>query len=317
MTYRSIKPRIQCALNVQRFNRHMMDLKMIKLIVVTYYVIMLSTSCYAKPTISKNTNIGILCFPTSHSKEQPTTLVRIGFSKGKKWELIREEAIPSDGKWDVAFDGKNLGQIDTVINKSNLSSNQRSHLVTTKLDRIRKFDNSHKIYSTWNGYDRFRPLVLVSNGKISDPEMWKPSNNESSVLKAKNLFLKNVGTISICDKNTFKVREKLKLNLNHVKFVKAYKNLQNEYLVGLQLVDYWLTTNCDGIAPGEFQVHWYYLHNKTIKLIGNEIMPVDAGDYDGDGRSEWIFQISRYNEDGYGLYSLTNLNFLEFTWKYH
>jgi len=47
------------------------------------------------------------------------------------------------------------------------------------------------------------------------------------------------------------------------------------------------------------------------------IMLVDAGDYDGDGDSEVIFWVSRYNHDGYVLFYKQLSRFVEFSWGYH
>lgn len=44
---------------------------------------------------------------------------------------------------------------------------------------------------------------------------------------------------------------------------------------------------------------------------------VDAGDYDGDGKSEILFWFERYNRDGYVLFYDKCSKFDEFTWPYH
>ena len=52
-------------------------------------------------------------------------------------------------------------------------------------------------------------------------------------------------------------------------------------------------------------------------MIGNGIHPVDASDYDADGKSEWVFLYSGYNEDGYVLYEGPEKEPLKATWGYH
>lgn len=263
------------------------------------------------------TNVGILSFPGSHTKEQLKPLVRFGFIKRSDWEVIKSKDLPKNVTWNIAFDGKTLGTISTQINESNLYSAQRSLLVSSDINKIKKFDNSKKAYGSWMGYDRFRPMVIVSNKNTSDPERWKPSNSKAAISKAKKSFLEMLKPISICDKETYEVKEKIKVKSSQVSFIKGYENKLDEYIVGLRLPDYWSTTNCDGEAPDEFSTHWLYVKGKKAQLIGNQIVPIDAGDYDNDGRSEWIFQISRYNEDGYGMFPLNTKKMLEFTWSYH
>ena len=44
---------------------------------------------------------------------------------------------------------------------------------------------------------------------------------------------------------------------------------------------------------------------------------LDAGDYDGDGKSEVVFFLSGYNEDGYALFYDSFRKFVFHTWSYH
>src|SRR5678815_5451992 len=44
---------------------------------------------------------------------------------------------------------------------------------------------------------------------------------------------------------------------------------------------------------------------------------VDAGDYDGDGKSELLFFVSGYNEDGYALFYDGLRKSVSHTWHYH
>ena len=44
---------------------------------------------------------------------------------------------------------------------------------------------------------------------------------------------------------------------------------------------------------------------------------VDAGDYDGDGRSELLFWRGGYNRDGYVLVFDELRQKVEYTWSYH
>jgi hypothetical protein len=44
---------------------------------------------------------------------------------------------------------------------------------------------------------------------------------------------------------------------------------------------------------------------------------VGAGDYDGDGNSEILFQGGGYNKDGYTLYFDNLRQKAEFNWSYH
>jgi hypothetical protein len=44
--------------------------------------------------------------------------------------------------------------------------------------------------------------------------------------------------------------------------------------------------------------------NKTQKLVGRDIIPIDAGDYNGDGKSEFLFVVPMDNVIGNESYQL-------------
>ena len=298
-----------------------MKMSIIKICLVSFFLsFVISSFSTAQP--NNPTVVGILSFPGDPSEETPKPLVRLGFVKKSDWEVINEEvslAIPS---WFVAFDGRNIGTIST-LNKtktdgtSRLVSEKRSLQVSSETEKIKKFDNPKGMFHTWMGKDQFRPMVVVSKKNTSDPEAWKPSNPASVILDAKKSFLDRIEPISICDKETFEEKEKRKVTLEETSLISAYSNKLGEHIVGLKLSDYWNTTNCDGVIDEQFTPHWFYVKGKNTELIGREIIPVDAGDYDNDGRSEWIFQIARYNEDGYAMFPLKTKKLLQFTWHYH
>ncbi len=44
---------------------------------------------------------------------------------------------------------------------------------------------------------------------------------------------------------------------------------------------------------------------------------IDAGDYDGDGKSEVLFFVSGYNQDGYVMFYNSFQKSVIYTWHYH
>jgi hypothetical protein len=73
---------------------------------------------------------------------------------------------------------------------------------------------------------------------------------------------------------------------------------------------------CDGPPDDAWKVHSFLKGTETIYL-GVGLSPVDAGDFDGDGRSEVLFWHSEYNEDGYVMFYDDFRSRIQYSWNYH
>ena len=74
--------------------------------------------------------------------------------------------------------------------------------------------------------------------------------------------------------------------------------------------------NCDGPRGPTWSYHWFLVSADQV-FIDLEMDFVDAGDYDGDGKSEVLFWHNGYNEDGYSLYFDDFTRRVDFWWHYH
>ncbi len=62
---------------------------------------------------------------------------------------------------------------------------------------------------------------------------------------------------------------------------------------------------CDGLITqdSQFSVQWFAVPPLgKPKFLAENLVLLDAGDYDNDGKSEVIFMIDRYNRGGYEIY---------------
>jgi hypothetical protein len=62
---------------------------------------------------------------------------------------------------------------------------------------------------------------------------------------------------------------------------------------------------------------FYVNEQGTITFLGAELKLLDAGDYDGEGRSAVIFKLQSYDKDGYVLFYDGFRRKASFTWIYH
>ena len=188
---------------------------------------------------------------------------------------------------------------------------------TSNLPRIKiKID---EFYQTWTGKHQYRSLVLSSKVGITDPESWKPVKlDETKSDEYKNHFVKRLnGNISDCipyKEGKPQKAKKFLVSRENIRIVKSYKSKSNILLYAVKVN---IKNECDSIFYPDYSVHWFYVTKKEPLFLGINLSPLDAGDFDGDGKSEWIFQYNGHNENGYSLFLDNFKKKIEFNWIYH
>jgi hypothetical protein len=223
------------------------------------------------------------------------------------------DQYPAAPVWTVAFDGKNLGELRTVALRSgelrpdSAWAAIQEFVPGAKPPLIRE---GAKAFETWYGALQVRPLVVVSHPNYADPDHWKPfqpapqliAQGHASFHKAVNLWLDCSG------KPTSLYPDNL------IQFVKAYRSSRGDALLAFRADP---AQNHCYFNYDEWDSVWFYVRNGDFRLLGTGLTLIDAGDYDGDGTSELVFQKSGYNRDGYVLAHLPEASSLEFVWSYH
>jgi hypothetical protein len=254
--------------------------------------------------------------------------------KGKNWlsvanEFYREGNVFSADvrqiKWTVAFDGRNLGQLqleDLEPQKQFINPwfYARDKYFTVKANqKIPMVENKSKEFGGWMKVPEHRPLVLVSQPHFNDPEHWKPSVPDEAFKKRLYVPLKLVmGKFNAytCPGGP-EVNELVPYQFKpeDVVIYKAYGSSIGKKIVavGINREKF----GCDGPPPPEWADNWFLVEGDNIDFIGREMTIVDAGDYDNDGRSELLFWHSGYDEDGYILIYDSFQRKSEFLWGYH
>jgi hypothetical protein len=224
---------------------------------------------------------------------------------------------PREFTWTVAFEGKNLGQLTSKqSNKPAESiSDWGTQVITSK--KIPIVGKKTSEFAGWSSKPTFRPLVVVSQANIVDPSQSKPKALNSIELKQITAaYRKTENNVIACDKSGNLLDEPLQYKDSDLQEIKAYRALNGDRLVGLRLNANLYT--CDGPRNDSWGAHWFYWSkNGEPILLGKDLTPVDAGDYDGDGKAEFIFFRSRYNADGYILFADNFTTFVEYSWSYH
>lgn len=101
----------------------------------------------------------------------------------------------------------------------------------------------------------------------------------------------------------------------NIHLVEAYASSNGWILASLELGP----SRCDFSADDPAYSEWSYLlrPGKDVEALGAGLTYVDAGDYDGGGRTEVLFQLSGNNKGGYELFYDHFTKHVSFTFGYH
>jgi hypothetical protein len=223
--------------------------------------------------------------------------------------------------WTIAFDGRDRGHVRTPELPGQPTTDRRDRfLKIAPRDSAPRIANTAKRFSGWCDTPKTRPVVLVSGGSAVDPDAWKPyavpATLRDSIFPT---FAKVQAALQI--KAFTCVNEKDErgsplpvIRANVVVEPKGYRNA-----AGLRLV--WAhfdrkKDTCDGRTDDEWADHAFLITDRVVHL-GAFLELVDAGDYDGDGRSEELFFFGKYDYDGYVLFSENFTRRATYGWGYH
>ncbi len=219
--------------------------------------------------------------------------------------------------WTIAFEGRNLGTVqisnyfpdiarawtfprDMVIG---LAAHQDPPLIS----------NTEGQFWGWCDPPQNRPLVLVNGPNFQDPEEWKSFTPESSMRQSLYpAFHQVADSVYFCPEDI----EKYVLfdyQWTDLELIDGLRNSSGQTIIaiGLNRTKY----GCDGVIGPNWDTHWFLIADQPV-FIGRGLTFVDAGDYDADGKSEFLFWYSAYNRDGYSLYSEDFMKRVDFWWGY-
>jgi len=229
---------------------------------------------------------------------------------GARWEPIRE--LNQNVKWTIAFDGKNLGQVESQVIPSaqarpkGVSGPQCVHKILTPLGKVPQI----KMHEGGPGDPNFngnygvivrRPLVVVSKPNFADPDRWRRTKLPDEVVpQVRAVFQKTFSHVRRCDSSGEPLAKDSRVLDSEIAVLKAYGSNKGSFIVETQLINHrCVYNNVNGtklqLLEGD---QWYYVTpTRDVVFLARDWELIDAGDYDGDGRSEVIFYIAEAEAD--------------------
>lgn len=268
--------------------------------------------------------------------EKRQTNLRLGFRReGGGWVAICASngsppwdtacAFPgaaSERRWTVVSRGKPIAQVTTRGWLTQEWYKSEGLLRLEERDPPRVGDRSIA-FGGWAALPVHRPLLAFS-AAVPAYRPWTrtaPTQRDKAVafplLRDAFPRIRMCGAGGVVDGRTIATRE------NHVDVFDVLQSPGGSRLIGLRVKRRY-TQACDG-AGDVGSDFWVLQHGTSVRALpvfdargfSASFVPVEAGDFDGDGRDEALFWFSGYNEDGYVLFFDDFTRTARFTWGYH
>lgn len=274
------------------------------------------TLSYSSAAPDERVVIGVL--EHNNGEERKGHNVRVAFYKeGGQWKAYptafdteqelagAAKSFPAEVAWTVCFDGKTNGSLTSKNPEKVLFYKDVGVQQIASGGSVPTVGRPSETFSGWAGGKTFRPLVLSSRAGCADPAGWRPAKPEAAEIDAIQDFIRREYKISVAKWS----KAKLTGNKSYGSQARGAK-LVSLNIAGVEAIP------ASGEDDGGKDA-WFYVGGKEVRYLGSNMLLVDAGDYDGDGKEEAVFKVQRYNNDGYVLYSDGFAQKAEFSWGYH
>ncbi len=273
--------------------------------------------------------IGVLEDNPGHSAGEPLyRAVRAVFYKeAERWKAFPSDCsdqdclkiitgkYPREVNWTLTFDGRQLGKVTGRTPEAwDFYSSVGQQVITSKNPPPTVGQPSRE-FGGWLDQAVYRPLIAVSQPNYRDPDGWKPAKlSEAATPAVRRQFRKRFPKVTNCLNGRPDEEKPWTYEDSNITVQKVYASKRN-WMVASVLLD---TYRCDGPPDEAFAVQWFVITpQQEVRWLGSSMWLVDAGDYDGDGKSELVFAIDAYNRGGYRLFYDDFRSRAEFEFGYH
>lgn len=211
-------------------------------------------------------------------------VVIAAFSKDATgWKTLDE--LNQDVQWTVAFDGRNLGEVETrprpapevVVNPNPIeASSTYAHSVQAILTPAKEVPSIGKPGNRFAGAFETkvrRPLVVVSSPNFQDPDQWKPTRVPTELTQAVwGAFRQEYQHVRQCDARGEPMKQDWELPESDLAIVKAYASNKGSFLVETQLKDHHCVFDVHGENLTNLEgTQWFFVDSdRVIRSLGDD-----------------------------------------------
>lgn len=261
--------------------------------------------------IESITTVGVLTtsYPATSPDKKESRITGIFQKQNHKWASFGESNTSKISNWTIHLQGAADVRISTMPEHESAIFTIRS-----AKDKIPMQGTATTEYTTWIEAKAFKPLIATTTPGSRDFEAWQkiPSQKrdmQGAIKKFMDLYPKAIR----CNTDTTPIKDS-SYTVRNIKVLEQYISKNMGLVVGLTLGP----SQCDGPPAPYDQKNWFFISDEQkVQHLGAGLNFITYADYDGDGKTEFIFQVQRYNRDGYILFTDAFKENVENTRSYH
>lgn len=228
--------------------------------------------------------------------------------------------------WDVIYRGRTIGKVKTSgwHGKKFYSNAGLLRIVSEPVPRV---GSRSEEFIGWVHKDVYRPLVALTTPTKAKSDLWKdvtPTRDDlKTIFPSLRKIIHEIPNCEFAEPGR-PTGKPAPLKLQHVEVFRVLVSERGDRLIGARVK----ATNEDKYSGcGGFTSDlWFFSYKKStvLPLVAGSLkgwrfafLPIDFGDFDGNGIPEALFWFSGYNEDGYVLFTENFQKRARFTWLYH
>ncbi len=246
-------------------------------------------------------------------------------SYGQKIEgVVNKETFPFGRQWNVLWHNRKVGSLNSTKQAAQ-NNNYPSDWGTTNIEGDKEpphIGPRTLDFAGWKAIPVIRPLVLTSNSPCPLQNAYQKQNISHasiphSLLSAFQAVLDR--WIKAQRQYASNIPEDIKavpadlVMCEHYYLEKEKKHLYRLDIAATSQLLQW-GEDYDALITQ----HWFHQHsNGDILYLGADMKLLDYGDFNCNGKCDFIFFFSQYNQDGYKLFWDDFKKNVDFIWTYH
>jgi hypothetical protein len=228
--------------------------------------------------------------------------------------------------WHVFYRGKTIGKVVTSgWHYRRFYKDAGSLRIVSK--QVPRVGARSEEFIGWGDQTVYRPLVALNTSIKAKPDPWEEASPTHGDLKmvwpSLSKIIKDIPNCKFAEPDGPKGKPS-QLKPEDVEVFRVLTSGRGDRLIGARVKAEMeeKDSGCGGFTSDL----WFFSKKNSalLPLVAGSLkgwrfrfVPIDFGDFDGDGSPEALFWFSGYDEDGYVLFTKNFQKSVRFTWLYH